>query len=71
MWLSHLSAAPATSTTPTPAYRAANAAVDQLILAMALAHVGDSTRANTVLPGHRTPLVMQQLHDDIILPQPQ
>ena len=39
---------------------------------MALAHVGDSTRANTVLPGHtETPLVMQQLHDDIILPQPQ
>ena len=52
--------------------RGQHAAVDQLILAMALAHVGDGTRANTVLPGHiETPLVMQRLHDDIILPQPQ
>ena len=55
---------------PAPADKAANAAVNQLTGAMALAHAGDGIRANAVLPGYiDTPLVRQQLHGEIFHPE--
>jgi NAD(P)-dependent dehydrogenase (short-subunit alcohol dehydrogenase family) len=49
---------------PYPAYMASKAAVNQVTVAIALAHASDGVRANAVAPGFMdTPIVRHQLHD--------